>query len=150
VKVAIAQLALVAISPRPYCAVGLERQAVVVATSNRRDSSQSAHLNWRSHAVGGIGVKIAIAQLALDAVAPSPHCAVGLNRQAVPRAASNRRDSSQSAYSNRRSHPLVSGGVKVAIAQLAKGAQAPSPYCAVGLERQAVAPPAGNRRDSIQ
>src|SRR6187200_3473109 len=62
VKVAIAQLALIAEAPGPYCAVGLERQVMIITARNRRDSSQTAHLNRRGH-----DVKVAIAQLAIVA-----------------------------------------------------------------------------------
>src|SRR6185369_10619130 len=153
VKVAIAQLALIAVAPGPYCAVGLECQAVRSATSNRCDASQTAYLNRRSHsaiAVSEIGVKVAIAQLAVVAASPSPYCAVGLECQAVVPAASNCRDTSQINHVNRCGHSWVSGGVKVAITQPARTPASPVPYCAVRFERQAVRLTASNRRDRSQ
>src|SRR5205814_208291 len=98
VKVAIAQFARNAFAPGPDCTIGLERQAVVNAGRNRHDAAQTTDLNRRSRSDR---VKVAIAQLALDALTPSPYCTVGLERQALVLAASNRRDHSQTAYLNR-------------------------------------------------
>src|SRR6185295_5670001 len=91
-----------------------------------------------------------IAQLARFVIPPSPDCAVGLERQAMNATGSNRRDISQTNNLNRCRHSMVSGAVKVAIAQLARLSGAPSPDCAVGLERQAVVPATRDRRDRSQ
>src|SRR5260221_1500392 len=124
----VAQLARFVTTPSPDCAVGLERQAMNAAGSNRRDINQTAYLNrCRQSEVSG-GVKVAIAQLAGLAFSPSPYCAVRFERQAVLPATRDRRDRSQTAHLNRRSHSLVPGGVKVAITQLARVAVTPRPY----------------------
>src|SRR5439155_1500306 len=113
----------------PYRAVGLERQAVLKAARNGHDRTQTAYLNRRGHSFVSGGVKVAIAQLTLAAPAPRPDCSIGLQGQAVLIAARNRRGSSQTAYLDRCSHSSVSGGVKVAIAQLAILAVAPRQRC---------------------
>src|SRR6185369_12011218 len=46
---AIAQLAIVASAPSPYCAVGLERQVMKITARNGHDAAQTADLNGRSH-----------------------------------------------------------------------------------------------------
>src|SRR5438876_7325576 len=99
-KDTIAQLARLVITPRPYCAVGLERQTVDAASRNRRDSSQTTYLNRCRHSEVSGAVKVAIAQLARLAGSPCPHCAVRFERHAVILAARNCRDRSQTADGN--------------------------------------------------
>src|SRR6266508_791387 len=64
--------------------------------------------------------------------------------------ARNRHHASQPTDLNGSSHSFVSGGVEVAIAQLAILAAAPSPDSSVGLERQAGVTTAPNRPDLTQ
>src|SRR6185436_4430491 len=135
-KVAIAHLAFAAGAPCPDRTIGLERQVMIrTARRNGDDRTQTDYLNRRGHALNPpcvkVAIKVPITQLAIQAVAPSPHFAVGLERQAVPKAACNRHDTAQTDYLNRRGQSFVSSGVKVAIAQLPSVAEAPGPYCAV-------------------
>src|SRR5580765_2275743 len=97
VKVAIAYFAIAAGAPCPEGTIGLERQVMIrTARCNSDDRTQTNYLNRRGHALNlvrvKVAIKVAIAQLAIKAVAPSPHCAVGLERQEVPKAAGNRHD----------------------------------------------------------
>src|SRR2546427_1537029 len=131
---AVAQLAVPVVAPRPKCAVARQRETEISAGRNGDGLAQSAHRR------GARAIRIhSVAELAVFITAPRPHCAVRLQRNVVRETGGQRDHIAQP--ENRR---WTSDGRTNAVPELSGVVASPTPHRAVRLQSQTVPPPPGH------